>query len=117
LRLPEGFVAGVEQRRGLGTIPGAGSFLFVSFSVFEVEHAAALAAVEDEATFHNFGFLSESYEVVRGFGCVSHTKRAANPVFASAPTNGHFPQLLLGFGPTGTFTGTKTRIFDLRAGL
>ena len=30
---------------------------------------------------------------------------------------GHFPQLLLGFGPTGTFTGTETRIFDLRAGL
>ena len=28
-------------------------------------------------------FLSESYEDIRGFGCVSHTKRAANPVFAS----------------------------------
>jgi hypothetical protein len=28
-------------------------------------------------------FLSESYEALRGFGCISYTKRAANPVIAS----------------------------------
>jgi len=28
-----------------------------AFGVFDVEHAAALAAVENEATFHNFGFF------------------------------------------------------------
>ena len=56
-RLPDGFVVGVEQRHGLGAIPRAGAFLLVSFRVFEVEHAAALAAAEDEATFHNFGFF------------------------------------------------------------
>jgi hypothetical protein len=27
--------------------------------------------------------LSESYEAARGFGCISYTGRAANPVIAS----------------------------------
>jgi hypothetical protein len=57
LRLPDGFVAGVEQGRGLGAIPRAGAFLLVGSSIFDVEHAAAFAAVENEATFHNFGFF------------------------------------------------------------
>ena len=83
MRLADGFVAGVEQRCGLGAIPRASAFLLPGFGVFDVEYAAALPAVEDVTTFHNFGFLSESYETVRGFGCISYTKRAAKPVVAS----------------------------------
>lgn len=77
------FIAGIEQRSGFGAISRARTFLFAGFGVFDVEPAATLAAVEDESAFHNFGFLSESYESVRGLGCLSDTKRAANPVFAS----------------------------------
>ena len=55
MRLADGFIAGVEQRRGLRAISRAGAFLFAGFGVFDVEHAAALAAVEDVTTFHNFG--------------------------------------------------------------
>ena len=43
----------------LGAIPGARAFLFAGFGVFDVDHAAAFAAVEDETTFHNSDFLSE----------------------------------------------------------
>ncbi len=38
---------------------------------------------EGQTVEHRFiisDFMSESYEVVRIFGCVNHTKRAANPV-------------------------------------
>ena len=83
IRLTDGFIAGVEQRRGLGAIPRARAFLLSSFGIFEVEHAAAFAAVEDVTTFHRFRFLVRSYEVERGLWCVSHTRRAANPVVAS----------------------------------
>ncbi|MGD0261270.1 MAG: hypothetical protein ABSD29_15770, partial [Verrucomicrobiota bacterium] len=48
-----------------------------------VEHAAAFAAVEDVTTFHSFRRFVRSYEVERGFGRISYTKRAANPVVAS----------------------------------
>ena len=83
MRLADGFIAGVEQRRGLGAIPRASAFLLPGFGVFDVEHAAAFAAVEDVTTFHNSDFLSEGYEAERGFGCISYTRRAANPVVAS----------------------------------
>ena len=33
------------------------------FGVFDVEHSAAFAAVEDETTFHNSDFLSEVMKV------------------------------------------------------
>ena len=56
-RLADGFIAGVEQRRGLGAIPRASAFLLPGFGVFDVEHAAAFAAVEDVTTFHNSDFL------------------------------------------------------------
>jgi hypothetical protein len=83
LRLADGFIAGVEQRDCLGAIPGAGAFLFSGFSVFDVKHAAAFAAVKDVTTFHSFRLSVRSYETERGFGCISYTKRAANPVIAS----------------------------------
>ena len=57
LRLPDGFVAGIEQGGGLGTVFGAQAFLLPGLRVFEVENTAELAALEDEATFHNFGFF------------------------------------------------------------
>ena len=44
LRLPGGFVAGVEQGRGLGTVLRARTFMVSSLSVFKVETAAELAA-------------------------------------------------------------------------
>jgi hypothetical protein len=84
MRLPNGFIAGIEQRSGLRTIPRAGAFLLSGFGVFDVEHAAALATVEDVTTFHSFRLLVRSYEVERGFGRISYTKRAANPVVASS---------------------------------
>jgi len=60
LRLTDGFIAGVEQRRGLGAIPCAGAFLLTGFGVFDLEHAATLAAVEDVTTFHKFGLFVRS---------------------------------------------------------
>ena len=54
MRLADGFIAGVEQRRGLGAIPCASAFLLTGFGVFDVKHAATLAAVEDITTFHKF---------------------------------------------------------------
>ena len=83
MRLPDGFVAGVEQGRGLGAVFGAQAFLFASLGVFDVESPAKLAAVDDEATFYNSDCLSESYEAVRGFGCITYTRWAANPIIAS----------------------------------
>ena len=53
LRLPGGFISGVEQGHGLSAIFGAQAFLFFGLSVFDVEHAADLTAVEKETTFHN----------------------------------------------------------------
>src|SRR5665213_4302109 len=55
--LADGFIPGVEQRHGLGAISRASAFLLPGFSVFDVEHAAAFAAVEDVTTFHNSDFL------------------------------------------------------------
>jgi hypothetical protein len=83
MRLADGFIAGVEQRRGLGAIPRASAFLLAGFGVFDVKHSAALATVEDVTAFHKFRLLSEAYETERGFGCISYTKRAAKPVVAS----------------------------------
>lgn len=83
MRLADGFIAGVEHRRGLRTIPRAGAFLFSGFGDFDVEHAAAPAMVEDVTTFHSFRRFVRSYEVERGFGRISYSKRAANPVVAS----------------------------------
>ena len=60
MRLTDGFIAGIEQRSGLGAIPRACAFLLPGFSVFDVEHAAAFAAVEDITTFHSFRLLSEA---------------------------------------------------------
>jgi hypothetical protein len=57
LRLPRGFIAGVEQRRGLGPIPRAGAFLLSGLGVFDVEHTAHFSAVETETIFHNFGLF------------------------------------------------------------
>lgn len=73
----------IEQRHGLGAILRAEAFLLSGFGIFDVEHAAELAAVEDETTFHRFRLFVRSYETKRGFGCISYTKRAANPVVAS----------------------------------
>jgi len=55
-------------------------------------------------------FLVRGYEDARGFGCISYTKRAANPVFTSKdPVNsGLFAQFYSGLNFTGTFTGTDT---------
>ncbi len=38
---------------------------------------------EDEAAFHKFRLSVRSYETELGVGCISYTKRAANPVVAS----------------------------------
>ena len=83
MRLADGFIPGVEQRCGLGAISRASAFLLPGFSVFDVEHAATFAAVEDVTTFHSFRRFVRSYEAERGFGRISYTKRAANPVIAS----------------------------------
>ena len=60
MRLADGFIAGVEQRRGLGTIPRASAFLLPGFGVFDVEHTAAFATVEDVTTFHKFRLFVRS---------------------------------------------------------
>jgi len=57
MRLADGFIACVKQRCGLGAIPRASAFLLSGFGVFDVEHPAALATVEDVTTFHNSDFL------------------------------------------------------------
>ena len=73
----------LSKRHGLGAVLCAKALLLSGFRVFDVERAAELAAVEDEATFHRFRLFVRSYETERGFGCISYTKRAANPVVAS----------------------------------
>jgi hypothetical protein len=67
----------------ISAILRAKAFLLSGFVIFDVEYAAELAAVEDETTFHKFRLFVRSYETERGFGCISYTKRAANPVVAS----------------------------------
>jgi hypothetical protein len=59
------------------------TFLLSGLDVFDVEHAADLAAVKDETLSHNFGFFVRRYEAVRGFGGISYTRRVANPVISS----------------------------------
>ena len=84
LRLSDGFIAGVEQRRGFGAILRAKAFLLAGLSIFDVEHAAELAAVKDETMLHSSdSFFVRGYEPALGFGCNSYTRRAANPVFSS----------------------------------
>jgi len=57
LWLTDGFIAGVEKGFGLGTVLGAQAFLLAGFRVFDVEHAANLAAVKDETLFHSSDFF------------------------------------------------------------
>jgi len=83
LRLPGGFIAGVEQGGGFGAVFGAQAFLFASLGVLDVEHAAKFAAVEHETIFHSSDFYVQSYAKTRGLRCISYTKRAANPVISS----------------------------------
>jgi len=83
LRLADGLVAGVEQGRGFSAILRAETFLLTGLGVLDVECAPELTAIEDKTTFHNFRLSVRSYETERGFGCISYTKQAANPVIAS----------------------------------
>ena len=83
LRLADGFVPGIQQCQGLRTVSGAEALLFSGLGVFEVEHATALAAVEDEAAFHRLSFFAGAYGVSRGVGCIRYTRRAANPAITS----------------------------------
>lgn len=83
LRLANGFIAGVEEGRGLGAILRAKTFLLSGLGVVDVECATEFAAVEDETTLLKFRLSVRNYETEHGFGCISYTKRAANPVIAS----------------------------------
>ena len=83
LRLADGFIPRVQQRQGLRTVSGSEALLFSGLRVFEVEHATALAAVEDEAAFHRLSFFAGAYGVSRGVGCIRYTRRAANPAITS----------------------------------
>ena len=49
-----------------------------------VEQSKTEAAVKDETLFHSSDFFVRGYEAARGFGCISYTKRAANPVVSSS---------------------------------
>jgi hypothetical protein len=60
LRLADGFIPGVEQRRGLSAVPRAGAFLFAGSGVFDVEHSAALATVENVTAFYGFRLFVRS---------------------------------------------------------
>jgi hypothetical protein len=72
-----GFIEGVKQRSGLGAIPRAGAFLLTSFSVFDAEHAAALAAVKDETAFHNSDFFVRGY----AYGGLCNSQQGYSPLW------------------------------------
>jgi hypothetical protein len=61
MRLADGFIAGVEQRSGLGAIPRTSAFLLPGFGIFDVEHAAAFATIEDATTFHKLRLFVRSF--------------------------------------------------------
>ena len=50
----------MEQECGFGANLRAQAFLLPGLGVFDVEHAAELAAVEDETTFHKFRLFVRS---------------------------------------------------------
>jgi hypothetical protein len=83
LWLADGFIAGVKERRGLGAVASPETLLLSRLGIFEVEHAAELAAIEDETMLHSSDVFVRGYEAARGAGCSGYTKRAANPVFTS----------------------------------
>ena len=84
LRLPDGFVAGVEQGGRFGAVFCTKAFLLSRDDVFDVERAAELAAIENEPTFHRLRLFVQRYETARGRGCIRYTRRAANPVISSS---------------------------------
>ena len=50
--LTDGFVPGVDHGEGFAALPGSQALLLTSHCVFDVEHPAAPAAVENKTTFH-----------------------------------------------------------------
>ena len=58
MRLPGGFIAGVEERFGFTAILGAKTFLFAGVGVLDVERAAEFSAIENIPAFHNSDFFS-----------------------------------------------------------
>jgi hypothetical protein len=51
MRLPDGFVARVEQRHGFGAVTSAEALLFACLGIVDVEHPAQLSAVESAGGF------------------------------------------------------------------
>lgn len=59
LWLANGLVAGRHQDEGFSTVLGAKALLFACLRVLDVEDTAALAAIEDEPTFHRLQLFAE----------------------------------------------------------
>jgi hypothetical protein len=83
LRLPDGFVACIEQRSGLRTVAGVEAFLFARSGIVDVKHSAQFSAVTSVSIFHGSNFLVRACQTRSSDGCISYTKRTANCVSAS----------------------------------
>jgi hypothetical protein len=83
LRLADGFIARVEQRRGFSAVAGAEAFLFARFGIVDVEHSTHSSSVESIAVFHSSNFLVRACQTRSSGGCISYTQRTANCVSAS----------------------------------
>src|SRR5438876_1278283 len=59
LRLTDGFVARIEQRRGFSAVARAEAFLFARFGIVDVKHPAHRSAVKSESVFHSSNFWFE----------------------------------------------------------
>jgi len=82
LRLADGFVARIQQRRGLSAVASAEAFLFARFGIVDIEHTAHCSPVESESVFHSSNFLVRACQTRSSGGCISYTKRTANCVSA-----------------------------------
>jgi len=83
LWLAHGFVARVEQRRGLSAVAGAEAFLFAGLGIVDIEHTGHRSSVKSESVFHGSNFLVRACQTRSSGGCISYTKRTANCVSAS----------------------------------
>src|SRR2546426_953715 len=82
LRLADGFVAGVEKGLGLRTVLRAQTLLLAVFGIFDVEHAAGLAAVKDKTLFHGSDFFSsEAMKLHAALGVSATPNRLRIPSF------------------------------------
>ena len=80
MRLPDGFVARVEQRHGFGAVTSAETLLFACLGIEDGEHHAKRSVVESAAVFLGSNFLVRACQTISSGGCNAEWKREKAPV-------------------------------------